>query len=370
MIRTSTVATVIVASLCLLLSSSSDAFAQDRVENDASSYCTWVRNAASSQSAPLLAPALFVSGGVVGGPDAGDGASSLPPTGRVTAGASYSVSGLFRGMAIGDRADADCALYRSEAVIRSFVQAYRDGDSKSALSAALGVYQAAEPKAQEMFERVTAAASAGRATAVEITDAAMRLDELRSRSAKAKRQLDALGKKTVPSPKDLAAALAQQPGLEAEVETHLARVRKTSAWDLSVRGGYDRFFGVRDHVPLFVTATLTINTGLLFQFGADSRAVDARKTWAQNQIEGPRDRAAQVATKLAAIKAEARARVDQTSVLTNDLEQRHKTLEGIGTDNARLAASTVWFALVHAKAERAFYAALLADLDLAIPAAG
>jgi hypothetical protein len=137
-----------------------------------------------------------------------------------------------------------------------------------------------------------------------------------------------------------------------------------------LRGGYDRFFGVRDHVPLFVTATLTINTGVLFQFGADSRAVDARKAWAASQIEGPNDRAAQVATKLAALRAEAKSRVDQTTALTNDLEQRHKTLEAIGTDGARMAASTVWFALIHAKAERAFYAALLADLDIALPANG
>lgn len=363
MLRTTVLAAV--ASLCLL-AASKEAAAQDRVTKDASNYCEWVKSSATSQAAPLLMPALFVSGGVVGGPDAGDGASSLPPTGRVTAGASYSVSGLFRGMAIGDRADSECALYRSEVVIRSFVQAYRDGDSKAALTAALGVYQAAEPKAQEMYERVSSAASAGRATAVELTEAAMRLDDLRSRSVRARTQLDALGKKSVPSPKELSTALAAQPGLEAEVERSLARVRKTSAWDLSVRGGYDRFFGVRDHVPLFVTATLTINTGLLFQFGADSRAVEARKAWAATQIEGPNDRAAQVATKLAALRAEARARLEQTVTLSNDLELRHKTLESLGTDGARMAASTVWFALVHAKAERAFYAALAADLDVAL----
>lgn len=338
----------------------------DRIDVDATHYCDWVRSAAASQSAPLLAPSLFVSGGVVGGPDAGVGSSALPPTGRVTAGASYSVSGLFRGLATVDRADADCALYRSEAVIRSFVQGYRDGESRAALAAALAVYQEAEPKALETFQRVRAAAAAGRATAVEVTEAEVRLDELRSRSARARRQLDALAKRATPSPAELAAALASQPAREADVERELARVRKATAWDLSVRGGYDRFFGVRDHVPLFATATLTVDVGLLFQPVADRRAVRAREAWARSQIEGPSDRAAQVRTKLEAVRAEARSRLAATAALAADLDQRSESLESIGTDGARAAASTVWFALVQAKAERAFFAALLAELDAAL----
>lgn len=120
--------------------------ASARIEMDAKSYCEWVRSAARSEAAPLVAPALFVSGGAVGGPDSGVGATALPPTGRITAGASYSVSNLFRGLATSDRAEAECALYRQEAVIKAFVQAYRDGDSKSALTASLAVYRAAEPK--------------------------------------------------------------------------------------------------------------------------------------------------------------------------------------------------------------------------------
>lgn len=363
----------IAVSLPLVLAPA-QAFAQDgappappaRIEADADAFCTWARAAASSEAAPLVSPAAFVSGGVVGGPDAGLGASALPPTGRITAGASYSFSGLFRGIAVGGRADAECALYRSEAIIRAFVQAYRDGESKAALSAALAVYQAAEPRAAELFERTQAATAAGRATAVELTEAELRLDDLRTRSARTKRQLDALGKRVIPSPKEFAAALAAQPAREADVEQKLAKIRRTTAWDLSVRGGYDRFFGVRDHVPLFVTGTLTVNVGLLFQPSADDEAIASRRAWASRQIEGPIDRASQATTKLAAARTEARTRFEQTSALTASLEQRHKTLEAVGTDGARVAAGAVWFALVHARAERAFYGALIAELDQAL----
>src|SRR5689334_131415 len=82
-----------------------------RIERDAKAYCEWVHAAATSEAAPLVAPALFVSGGVVNGAEASVGVSALPPTARLTAGASYSVSSLFRGLAVSDRADADCALY-------------------------------------------------------------------------------------------------------------------------------------------------------------------------------------------------------------------------------------------------------------------
>jgi hypothetical protein len=340
--------------------------ASQRIETDAKSYCAWVRAAAASESAPMVAPALFVGGGIVGGPDAGDGASSLPPTKRITAGASYSVSGLLRGLATSDRADADCELYRQEAVIRAFVQAYRDGESKSALEASLAVYRAAEPKAAEMFERIRAAASAGRATTVELTEAELRLDDLRTRFARNRAQLDALEKKSVPSPKDLAQALASRPAREADVEREAARIRRSTAWDLGVRGGYDRFFGVRDHVPLFATATLTINLGVLFQFGPDHRAIESREEWAKNEIEGPIDRAAQVKARLSALRTEAKSRLEATTVLSTNLEQRLGGLEAINTDAARVAANTVWFALVHAKADRSFYAALMSELDTAL----
>jgi hypothetical protein len=123
---------------------------------------------------------------------------------------------------------------------------------------------------------------------------------------------------------------------------------------------------VRDHVPLFATATLTVNLGVLFQPSADRHAIEARETWATAEIEGPSDRAAQVKARLSALRTEAKSRLDATSALSADLEQRHKSLEGIGTDAARIAASTVWFALVHAKADRAFFSALLTELDTAL----
>jgi hypothetical protein len=340
--------------------------ASPRVEADASSYCAWVRAAAASEAAPLVAPSLFVSGGVVGGAEGGDGANGLPPTPRITAGASYSVSNLVRGVAVGDRADADCALYRREAVLRSFVQAYRDGESKSALAASLAVYQAAEPKALEMFERIQSSAASGRATAVDVTEAELRLDDLRSRAAGTRRQLGALQKRAVPPPREVAAALAARPAREADVERELARIRRSRAWDLGIRGGYDRFFGVRDHVPLFATATLTVNLGLLFQPGADRRAIASREAWSKSQIEGPADRAVQVTASLSALRAEARTRLDATTALSAGLEQRHKALESVATDGARVAASIVWFALVHAKAEQAFFGALLAELEAAL----
>ena len=110
----------------------------------------------------------------------------------------------------------------------------------------------------------------------------------------------------------------------------------------------------------------TLNVGGLFQPAADRRAASARKAWAEAQIEGPVDRAAQAKAKLAAALVEARARLDATTELAGSLEQRDRTLEAITTDAARNAASTTWFALVHARAERAFFAALVEELAQAL----
>jgi len=340
--------------------------ASSRIDADATAYCAWVRSVATSQSSTLLAPTLFASGGVVGGAEGGEGTTALPPTPRLTAGASYSVANLVRGVAVGDRADADCALYRSEAILRAFVQAFRDGESKAALAASLAVYEAAEPRGKELVERSRVAAAAGRATTLELTEIELRLDDLRARLQTAKRQRDSLAKRVLPSAKDLATALAGQPAREADVERELARIRTTSAWDLSLRGGYDRFFGVREHVPLFGVATLSVNLGLLFQPAANRRAVDARQDWARSQVDGPTDRATQVTTRLAAIRVEARERHQATGALEAELDQRMKTLEAVSTDGARVAATTVWFALVHARAQRAFYGTLIIELDEAL----
>src|SRR5438045_2513026 len=81
--------------------------------DDAAAHCSWVEAVARSESALTFSPQLFVDYGVVNGNDAGfgSGASALAPTHRLTAGARFSLLGVWRGVTLRQRAGADCRRY-------------------------------------------------------------------------------------------------------------------------------------------------------------------------------------------------------------------------------------------------------------------
>src|SRR5207244_12115534 len=72
---------------------------------------------------------------------------------------------------------------------------------------------------------------------------------------------------------------------ERESERHAARIRQSAAWDLQIRGGYDKVFGQSQKVPAFGMITLIVNPGYFWQTGADERAIEARAEAAACGIE-------------------------------------------------------------------------------------
>src|SRR3954451_10177014 len=116
--------TTLVVLAALVIAPSGKAFARDvDAGDDAVAYCSWIDAVARSESALTFSPQLFVDYGVVNGNDAGvgAGASTIGPTHRLTAGARFSLLGVWRGVTLRQRASADCRRYAAESGLARLV---------------------------------------------------------------------------------------------------------------------------------------------------------------------------------------------------------------------------------------------------------
>jgi hypothetical protein len=245
---------------------------------DAEAYCAYVDATAGSQEALLVSPQVFGSYGIVNGNDAasatGDGAASLPPTQRLTVGLRYSVTGLVQGIATRDRAHAECERYTVESDLHRFVQANREIATAAAVRAQLGVLRDALAKGKDLVQRARASVERGQGTLQDLQAVEGRYDDLSQKLATAEELLAGLPERAaVAAP---AALLQRRDAAERKVESADGALRRLAAFDLSVRGGYDRFFGTRDNLPLFAVVSLTFTPGALAQGGYEDRAREAR----------------------------------------------------------------------------------------------
>jgi hypothetical protein len=333
------------------------------VEKDADAYCRWVRAIAESSSDVLVAPSVYATGGYVNGADVSLGAASVPATQRLIAAGLYSFGSLNRGLAMRAQADAECRRYRLDAELHAFIERNRDAASVRALTAKTKVLDEALPRAQEILTQEKAMMAQARATVDEVNGTQMRVETLRQLASEAHQQMDAMAS-APPTPKtSIRQAVAARDDAEVETEKQDGRIRASYGWDLTLRGGYDRIFGIRDDTPLFAMATLTVNLGWFFQGGANADAESARKEWARAQIEGDDDRVEQVVARLRAVREAEIVRLRESTIVLADLEQRYKAVAGIGGDKARSYADYVWFDLIRVQAEHAYYAEHVHELD-------
>lgn len=349
-----------------VLAASPDARAQGAPSrpDDAGSYCRYVEGVADSLADLEQAPVLFGTGGVVSGADVSPGGSILGPTTRVIAGASYSFSGLYRGAALRNGAEAECRRYALVSQLHAFLENNKEGITRGSLVAKLAVLDEAMPRADQMLAATRAAMAASRATLEQVEAMQVRVDALRAEAAEARATLQALAKMPPAPQRSVASVLADRDDAEADAAKYDARVRMSHAWDVSVRGGYDRIFGSSiNYTPVFALATVTLNLGGLFQAAAENRATEGRVGWARAEIEGADDRVEQALVRLRSMREVERKRLEETRVLLADLEARYKELQSIAGERVQEMAQVVWFDLVKTRADHAYFEAHVADLD-------
>jgi hypothetical protein len=330
---------------------------------DADAYCRWVKAVAASSADVLVAPSLYATGGYVSGADISLGASAVSPTSRVIAAAAYSVGGLNRGLAELSHADAECHRYRAAAQLHAYVERNRDAISVRAFTAKANVLDGAVAHAQEILAQEKALLAQFRLTVDEFDGTQLRVDGLRQNAADAHQKIASVAAAPLTPRGSIRKAVADRDDAEVAVERAEGRVRASNGWDLVLRGGVDKIFGVTTNAPYFAMATLSINLGWLFQGSANSDARDARRDWVRAQVEGDDDRITQVLERLRSVRDEEVARLRETTTLLADLDARYKSVAAVGGEKARAFADFVWFDLVRVEADHAYFAEHVRELS-------
>jgi hypothetical protein len=334
---------------------------------DAEAYCAFVGNANRSETSPLMSPQFFLNYGVVNGDDATTGAGgivSLPPTTRLTVGLRYSITGLAQGIMSRQRATAECLRYTAESDLHRFMQAHREVATVGAVRAQSAILQAALPHANQILNLVRNHVEKARATVQELHATQLRVDALSDLAAEVEGRLAGLAE-TAPSAPP-AQLIQRREQAEEKVERMDARLRALSAWDLNVRGGYDRFYGFRDELPLFIVVSLTVNPAAIAQPFYDARAREARLKWVRAQEEGIGQRVENLTRRLSTVHRAEQRRLRETTVLLADLESRLKSVDAIDNDKLRRYREALWFDWVKLKADHEYLRVHVADLSASL----
>ncbi len=337
----------------------------DMVRPATESYCRYVAAVAESTSAPMLSPTLFTTFGMANGTDvsAGGTSASTSTVPRLVAGAQYSFSGLYRGIAVRTAAQADCARYESFNKLLTYTYANHQGQSAPALAAKAAVLRGAMPGADAILARAKASLEESKMTVEEVEGIALRVDALRAAEGDTSGKLRVAQSAMRGPTEPVAAVVDRAMREEREVERQQAKVRQSTAWDLQVRGGYDKVFGQPQSIPAFAMVTVTFNPGYFWQTGADARAVEARGEAMYFGLESPSNRAVDLVRELRELRRAEMDRLAQVELVVVDLEARYKAVSAVEGDKARAVAEVLWLSIVPVKAEKAFLAAHVADLD-------
>jgi hypothetical protein len=312
-------------------------------------YCDYVLGVAGAQSAIALAPELFGQVGYLEqGPSLANPEVSTKGL-RVIAGVRYRMSGLYRGLAMRGRAEADCRRHRAFAQVRGETSA-------RAVAARVKVLDEALREAEQILRTEEAALAARRATAQETTVTRVRVDELRALAAADHRQLSTL---PVPGDRPLSGALAAYRRADADMEHHEARLRRAEAIDVHVRFGVDAFTDRDTSTPYFAAVSVELNLGLLAQSSANARAARGR----QRLVESGRGLGVETTVDQlrATLEIEGK-RAQETKVLVDELDRQLTALARIGSEDSKRYRHTVWFEWVKARAQHAYLEAHLASI--------
>ncbi|NVB82468.1 MAG: hypothetical protein HOV81_29080 [Kofleriaceae bacterium] len=305
-------------------------------------YCDFVEGSASATAAPLLGPEVFGQFGYIEQPS-----FAVNPTDsdnlRAIAGIRYSITNIYAGIQHKARAAADCKRHNALLGLRGATNA-------RALAARLKVYEDAQQEAEKMLADANAAVEQRRMTAQEATATRMRVEDLRSLTATARRDLAML------PPADqvpLNERLTAFRNADAEMERREGKLRKVSAYDINVRVGADKFVeGPNTDIQYFAVAQLGINIGAIWLGNGNDRAAAGRAKYVRSGRD-PLGSDVTAEQLRATLEVESK-RVVQVTALVGDLDKQLQTLANIPSEDSVRFRQTVWFDWVKAKADLAY----------------
>jgi hypothetical protein len=339
--------------------------AQERSgESSDPGYCAFVRGVGDAESAVLLAPDVFASMGVVNAGEAGGGGGVAlgGPTPRLTAGLDYDFAGLYRGLSIRRRAEAECERYRALSALRAAAKRGTDVGAEAALAARAQVLEAALPEAEQLLASLREDVREGRATVEELNALQLRLDGLRALAHETAKERERLAALPRPAERPLSTWLQDFRTADDRVEAESAGLRRASAWTVRLRGGYDELITVRQDMPLFGALTVSYNLGSLWQPSANARAREGRRRSLEEDVEGVSQDVARLLRELRAAHSAEEARLREVSVLVADLEGQLRDIQAMETAKVRRYRDYLVLELARLRAEQAWLKTHVAEL--------
>jgi hypothetical protein len=331
----------------------------------ADGYCEYVSGVAASEAAPFLSPVVF---GSVGNASAEILPSPLSPVTSVAnrtrffGGGSFSFGNVQRGLAMKQKARADCEQYKVTAGLEAFLQDNWEALTSDALEAREQVLQDGLLHTKEILSRSARLLEAHVSTDQEYHAMQVRRDELLQILEQTDSDLGKAAKSESLAELSLPELLKKQQELQTRQEVKEAEVRQAGTWDVTVRGGYQRIFNAPQATPYFGTVTVSFNLGRLRQANAERRASVGFRQWIQEDPAGPSMRTYMLLEHFRAIQTAETERLRETEILIQDLEHRLDSLRQISDERAQSYGDYVWFDYIKLKAEHSYLVAHLKDL--------
>lgn len=316
-------------------------------------YCRYIESAASSEAALLYAPELFGTAGAfqIGEGDAGRAFGE--PRARITVGLEASLKDIFQGVAVRRRAAAECRRWRAMNALQGALEAGAGLGAEAALAARARVLEAALPLLDDRLGELRNEVKLANATIEELDAAQLRADTLQDLHARTMIDLARARDHAAPTG-SLADLLGEYRAADDEIERLEGRLRKTDAWDLRIRGGYDEIVGVDQKLPVFGALTLSYDLGNLWQHGADARARAARREWVREEAGGVDSRIDGLLGELQATYGLERVRLEQLSTVKRDLEAQLVSVDAIQSSHVSRFRDYLLFELTKVRAEHAY----------------
>lgn len=327
--------------------------------------CEFARGVAAAEADVLLGPELFGRYGASNITEVASNSNVITADkARLTLGVNYSLGHLYQGITVRKRGDAECRRDRAKAGLDAALYAGTDYAKGPALDARAQVLKSVIPDGERLVEAVREDMRKGSATAEELQAAQLRLDALRALATET-----ALERERLPPPvaqpqiqQRLPELLQEFRAADDEVEQIAGRLRGAAAWDLSLRGAYDKIFETQQNTPFTGMVMLSYNLGGLFQPSANARAREGRSQRAVEDLAGIERRAAEVIRQLRAMRSAEQTRLRDVSVLATDLEQQLDAVRKLQTAKVRRFSELLWFELSRLRAERAFLEVHVKDI--------
>ena len=362
----------------LSLSAGAQAREADREESlraAAAGACAFVRGVADAEADVLLGPELFGRfGGVNLVEAATDGTTLGSEKQRLMLGVNYSLGHLYQGITVRKRGDAECRRETARAGLEAALYAGTDYAKGPALAAREEVLKAAMPEGEKIVGELRDEVRKQSATIEELEVARLRLDSLRSLLAQTSLERERLPPAAAQPSAQLALGqmLQEFRAADDEVEQIAGRLRSVTAWDLSLRGAYDRVFDTRQTTspPIFGMVMVSYNLGGLFQPAANARAREGRREREAEDLSGVDRRAAELLRQLKAMRSAEETRLREVSVLTADLEQQLDQVRKLQTARVRRFGEVLWFELTRLRAEQGFLKVHVKDLATVLGESG